>query len=65
MESFAEAFKDQIALFIVVVGIDRNVLGEGLGGLVKLEAGEDMEGEALAAEGEEVASPSPIEEAQD
>ena len=39
-----------------------NVLGEGLGGLVELEAGEDVEGEALGAEGEEGVAAGPVEE---
>lgn len=60
LQGLSEALKDQIAL--VVGGGDGDVLGEGLGGLVELEAGEDVEGEALAPEGEEVAVAGPVEE---
>lgn len=60
MEGFAEAFKDQIAL--VLGGIYGDVDGEGLGGFIELEAGEDVEGEALAAEVEEMAGPGPVNE---
>lgn len=63
VEGFAEEFEDQIAL--VVGGIYGNVLGEGLGGFIELEAGEDVKGEAFASEGEEVAAASPGDEVGD
>jgi len=57
-----QAVKDQIAS--VVDGINGYVLGEGLGGLVELEAGENVEGEALAMEAEEAVGFGPVEEIQ-
>lgn len=60
MQGVTEALKDQIAP--VVDGIEGNVLGDGLGALVQLEASEDVEGEALALEGEETMVSSPTEE---
>lgn len=55
-----EAVEDQIAS--VVNSIDGHVLGEGLGGLVQLEPGEDVEGEALALKGEEAMRFGPVQE---
>jgi hypothetical protein len=55
-----EAVKDQIAG--VVDGIEGDVLGEGLGSLVELEAGENVEGEALAMDVEELVGFGPVEE---
>jgi hypothetical protein len=57
-----EALKNQIAAGVVVDGIDRHVLGERLGGLVELEASEDVEGEAFALESEELVWFGPVEE---
>lgn len=55
-----EAVKDQIAG--VVDGIEGHVLGEGLGSLVELEAGENVEGQALAMDVEELVGFGPVEE---
>ncbi|PQP93190.1 hypothetical protein Pyn_21520 [Prunus yedoensis var. nudiflora] len=60
MQGVTEALKDQITP--IVDGVDGNVLGEGLGALVELEASKDVEGESLALEGEETMVPSPAEE---
>lgn len=60
MEGIAEGFEDQSAGIIGCT--EGEVLGEGLGGLVELEAGEYVEGEALAGEGEEMAGSSPADE---
>lgn len=60
MEGITEGFKDQSAG--IVDCMDGNVLGEALGGLVELEAGEYVESEALAVEGEEMAGSSPADE---
>lgn len=60
MKGVSEALKDQTAP--IVDGVEGNVLREGLSGLVELEAGEDVERQALAWEGQELAVSSPVEE---
>lgn len=61
MVGIVEAFKDDGAVG-VVGGVEGDILGEGLGGLVELEAREDVEGEALALEREERVGVGPVEE---
>ena len=60
MERVSETFEDQSAC--VVDCTDGHVFGEDLGGLVELEPGKNVESEALAVEGEEMASSSPSDE---